>query len=132
MELTKKSLEILDKVHPDLRRVILRAAANYKPISDGTSFIVTEGMRTKSRQQQLFKAGATKTLNSRHLTGHAVDLAVVVGKKARWDWPLYHSLAIIVKIAADEEKVPITWGGDWEKFRDGPHYELDRYKYPKS
>ena len=88
-------------------------------------------MRTKARQQQLYRAGATKTLDSRHLTGHAVDLAVVVGGKVRWDWPLYHKLAAIIKQAAKEEQVPITWGGDWVNFKDGPHYELDKNHYPK-
>jgi peptidoglycan L-alanyl-D-glutamate endopeptidase CwlK len=26
--------------------------------------------------------------------------------------------------------VPIVWGGDWRTFKDGPHFELDRRKYP--
>jgi peptidoglycan L-alanyl-D-glutamate endopeptidase CwlK len=132
MQLTKKSLEILDKVHPDLKRVILRAVKDYPDNTvSGTSFIVTEGMRTKARQAQLFASGATKTMNSRHLTGHAVDLAVLLKGKVRWDWPLYENLSFLIKAAAASEKVFIAWGGDWKSFKDGPHYELDRYKYPK-
>ncbi len=86
-------------------------------------------MRTKARQEQLVKAGASRTMNSRHLTGHAVDLAALVGGRIRWDWPLYASLADAMKTAAKELGVAIVWGGDWPRFRDGPHFELDRKIY---
>jgi peptidoglycan L-alanyl-D-glutamate endopeptidase CwlK len=112
-------------VHPDLVGVIEHAAE----IAPGT-FIVTEGLRTPDRQYQLYVTGASKTLNSRHLTGHAVDLAALVDGKVRWDWPLYHKLAAVVKQAAYERNVPLIWGGDWKSFPDGPHYELDRSVYP--
>jgi peptidoglycan L-alanyl-D-glutamate endopeptidase CwlK len=115
----------LCKVHPDLQRVIRRALVLSKQ-----DFTVTEGLRTLARQKQLVAAGASKTMNSRHLTGHAVDLAVLVGGKARWDWPLYTALSNVVKQAADECEVSIVWGGDWINFKDGPHYELDRKVYP--
>ena len=83
-----------------------------------------EGLRTVSKQKQLVAAGASKTMNSRHITGHAVDLAVLVGGKVRWDWPLYRKLAVFVKQAAKELNVPIEWGGDWKSFKDGPHWQL--------
>lgn len=120
-----RSEKALLGVHPDLVRVIRRA---YSATSDN-SFIVTEGLRTKARQLQLFNAGASSTLNSRHLTGHAVDLAVTVRGKVRWDWPLYHDLAHIVKAAALAEGVALDWGGDWKSFKDGPHFELRRSVY---
>jgi peptidoglycan L-alanyl-D-glutamate endopeptidase CwlK len=115
----------LDGVHPDLVRVVYRA----KELGPVT-FVVTEGLRTKERQAVLVKQGASKTMNSRHLTGHAVDLAVTVEGKVRWDWPLYYKLAEQVKEASRIESVPLTWGGDWATFRDGPHFELPRSKYP--
>lgn len=121
MELSPRSLTKLEGVHVDLVRVIRRAA---ELMPEGVGFIVTEGLRTRRRQEQLVQAGASLTMNSRHLTGHAVDLAATVGGEVRWDWPLYHSLAAIVKQAAAELEVPITWGGDWRTFRDGPHFEL--------
>ena len=93
-------------------------------------FTVVEGLRTPERQRQLYKAGATKTLNSRHLTGHAVDLAPLVQGQVRWDWPLFHKLAPVVKDAAEELGVRIEWGGDWPRFPDGPHFELSRAAYP--
>lgn len=125
MELDKASADKVRKVHPDLQRVISRAVV----ITD-LRFIVTEGIRTKERQRVLVSQGASQTMNSRHLTGHAVDLAVVLDGEPRWDWPLYHRLAKIIKEAARQEEVAIIWGGDWKTFKDGPHFELDRKKYP--
>ena len=121
-----RSLSRLEGVHPDLVRVVKKAAA----MSD-LDFTVLEGMRTQERQKELMKNGATKTMNSRHLTGHAVDLAPMLGSKISWDWPLYTRLSKIVKAAAAAEKVPLTWGGDWRTFRDGPHWELPWKQYPK-
>ena len=124
--LGQRSLSRLEGVHPDLVRVVKKAAA-----MSSLDFTVLEGLRTAARQKQLLDLGATKTLNSRHLTGHAVDLAPMVGGTVRWDWPLYHQLAVIVKDAAKAEKVPIQWGGDWRTFKDGPHWELPWKQYPK-
>lgn len=124
--LGQRSLSRLEGVHPDLVRVVKKAAA-----MSSLDFTVLEGLRTAARQKQLLDLGATKTLNSRHLTGHAVDLAPMVGGTVRWDWPLYHQLAVIVKDAAKAENVPITWGGDWRTFKDGPHWELPWKQYPK-
>lgn len=124
--LGQRSLSRLEGVHPDLVRVVKRAAA-MSPID----FTVLEGLRTLDRQKQLMAAGATKTMNSRHLTGHAVDLAPMIGGTVRWDWPLYHQLAAIVKDAAKAENVPIEWGGDWRTFKDGPHWQLPWKQYPE-
>ena len=121
-----RSLSRLEGVHPDLVRVVKRAAA-----TSDLDFTVLEGLRTQERQRQLFAQKATKTMNSRHLTGHAVDLAPMLGGKVSWDWPLYHRLAKIVKAAAAAENVPIQWGGDWRTFKDGPHWELPWKAYPK-
>ena len=112
-------------VHPDLVKVVERAIELTE-----VDFTVTEGLRTKERQKQLFAAGASMTLNSRHLTGHAVDVAALVGGKVRWDWPLYGRIASAFKQAAKELDIPIVWGGDWTKLRDGPHFELNRATYP--
>jgi peptidoglycan L-alanyl-D-glutamate endopeptidase CwlK len=124
MKLNESSEKKLTGVHPDLVRVIRKAAE----ISD-MDFIVTEGLRTVERQKQLVAAGASRTMKSRHLNGHAVDLAVKVGGSVRWDWPLYDKLSHIVKKAAELENVPIEWGGDWTSFKDGPHYQLPWKEY---
>lgn len=121
-----RSLARLEGVHPDLVRVMKRAIG-----CSTIDFTVLEGRRTLARQKQLMAAGATRTMNSRHLTGHAIDVAPYVAGSPRWDWPLYHQLAAIIKKAAAEEGVPITWGGDWTSFKDGPHWELPWKQYPK-
>lgn len=120
-----KSLSRLEGVHSDLIRVVRRAIE----LTD-VDFIVLEGTRTKARQLTLFKAGATTTMNSRHLTGHAVDLGAYVGRSVRWDWPLYHKIANAMKKASKELNVLIEWGGDWKSFKDGPHFQLSRKTYP--
>ena len=124
--LGQRSLSRLEGVHPDLVRVVKKAAA-----MSSLDFTVLEGLRTAARQKQLYDQGATKTMNSRHLTGHAVDLAPMIGGAVRWDWPLYHQLAATVKAAAKAENVPVQWGGDWRTFKDGPHWELPWKAYPK-
>lgn len=121
-----RSVKNLAGVHPDLVAV-MNVAIKDSPLD----FAITEGLRTPERQQKLAAAGASSTLNSRHLTGHAVDVAVFVDGQVRWDWPLYDTLAVHIKKCAAELKIPIEWGGDWKRFRDGPHYQLPWERYPK-
>jgi len=123
--LSARSESRLVGVHPDLVRVV-RRALELSPVD----FAVVEGLRTKKRQAQLLAQGASRTMNSRHLTGHAVDLAPVIGGVIRWDWPPFHLIAAAMKAAAKELAVPIVWGGDWRTFKDGPHFELNRKAYP--
>ena len=123
--LSKKSLDRLSGVHHDLVEVVKRAIE----ITE-VDFTVLEGVRSKARQEQLVKAGASQTMRSRHLTGHAVDLGAYVAGQVRWDWPLYYKIADAVKKAATELNVPIEWGGDWKTFKDGPHFQLPFKEYP--
>ena len=120
---SQRSLRNLQGVHPDLVRVVHRAL-ELTP----TDFLITEGLRTLQRQAQLVAAGASRTMNSRHLTGHAVDFAPIVGRQVRWDWPLFPPIVRAFKEAAAERGVAIVCGADW-RFRDGPHIELDRGVY---
>ncbi len=125
MILNPRSEKNLTGVHDKLVAVV-RLAATITEID----FIVTEGVRTLERQKELFAKGASTTMNSKHLTGHAVDLAAVIGTEVRWDWPLYSKLAGAMKQAASDLGVKITWGGDWKSFKDGPHFEIDPKAYP--
>jgi peptidoglycan L-alanyl-D-glutamate endopeptidase CwlK len=92
-------------------------------------FSITEGLRTKERQKVLFDAGKSMTMNSRHITGKAVDIAVLVDGKVTWEFPKYHLVADHIKKIAKDMKIDIVWGGDWQSFRDGPHFELHRSVY---
>ena len=123
---SNRSLGNLKGIHPDLRRVMDRALQE-SPLD----FIVIEGLRSEARQREMVAKGASRTMNSRHITGHAVDLLPIgPNGRAAFDWPLYHQLAPAVKKAAEAEGVQIVWGGDWTSFKDGPHFELDRNVYP--
>lgn len=123
--LSQRSRTRLQGVHPDLIAVVEEAIR----LTD-VDFMVTEGLRDPARQAALVKAGASRTLNSRHLTGHAVDVAALIDGEVRWDWPLYGRIAAAFKAAARQRGTPLTWGGDWTRLRDGPHFELDRRVYP--
>lgn len=128
--LSQKSLTKLEGAHPDLVKVIKRAAA-LSPID----FTVLEVLRTTARQRELVAKGASKTMKSRHLPGadgksRAVDIAPMDGGQISWAWPMYHRLAPIIKQAAKEVGVPIEWGGDWRTFKDGPHWQLPWKDYP--
>lgn len=136
-------LERLKGVHVDLVDVVNEAAA----LCD-VPFTVIEGLRTAARQAQLVKAGASKTMNSRHLTGHAVDLWPLdpaTGKALPSDaafkrgsaearaasarlWADLRKIAATVKNVARAQGVNIEWGGDWGW--DAPHFQLNRKAYP--
>ena len=124
-KLGPRSVQRLKGVHEDLVKVVERAIE-----ITTIDFTVLEGLRTPERQKKLKDAGASQTLNSRHITGHAVDLGAWVDNQVDWSWPMYHKIAAAMKEAAAELGVAIVWGGDWSRFKDGPHYELDRRKYP--
>lgn len=126
MILNERSRRNLEGVHADLVRVTERAAE-----ITAVSFIVTEGVRTLKRQKQLVAKGASQTLGSRHLTGHAVDVAALVGGKVSWDWPLYHRIADAFQQAGGDLGIPIESGANWTRFPDGPHHQLPRKEYPK-
>lgn len=112
-------------VHEDLVRLAERAAELYPE-----DIVVLEGVRSYERQQELVAKGASRTLRSKHLTGHAVDLAPMLdedgdGKReVSWHWPHYRELAKYIKRAADELGIEVEWGGDWKRFPDGPHWQL--------
>lgn len=124
MKLNERSMKALVGVHPDLVRVVELAAERCE-----VPIVVTEGLRNLDRQKELKAAGKSWTLDSRHLTGHAVDL--VDADNYAYDIPDLDKIAAAMRTASDDLKVPIVWGGDW-KSRDTPHFELCRKAYPAS
>ena len=127
----KVSTERLKGIHPDLRKLadaVLQAAP--WPIR------VTEGLRTLARQKQLVAAKASKTMNSRHLTGHAVDVVPYIdldrdGKietEELYNKELFKQLIPIAKDCAEKLGIEMVWGYDWGW--DMPHWELNRRYYP--
>ncbi len=117
-QLSDRSVSRLAGVHPDLVKVVNRA------IGMDLDFMVIEGLRSIEQQKKYVASGASKTMNSRHLTGHAVDLGVMLNGQLTWEWKHYEHLAKNIKAAAKELGVPVEWGGDWKSFKDGPHFQL--------
>lgn len=130
MTLDARSEKHLLGVHPDLVRV-MRAA------SERTKFRITEGLRDQTRQAELVRSGKSKTQNSRHLTGHAVDI-IAIGNDgiATYDMDDMARVASVVREVAKEQGVPIQWGaaakygGDFKTFNDSPHLQLPWKQYP--
>ena len=138
--LSERSLARLQGLHPDLTCVVKKAI-----LLTEVDFTVLEGLRTPQRQKELVASGASRTMKSRHLTGHAVDLGAYVGGEVRWDWSLYLKIAEAMRAASFAYGIPIRWGGTWDilrgqgpitsamlsrSFPDGPHFELPAAVYP--
>ena len=136
--LSQRSMQNLSGVHPDLVAVVKRAIEITEQ-----DFSVIEGIRNIDRQRKLVAQGKSQTMNSRHLTGHAVDIAPY---PLSWDWEYFYPIADAMKEAAEELDIPLRWGGNWQvddirhwegnaeslanayngSFPDGPHIEIPR------
>lgn len=127
----KVSTERRKGVHPDLLKLadaVLQAAP--WPLR------ITEGLRTLERQKQLVRIKASRTMNSRHLTGHAIDVVPYIdldrdGKietEELYNKQLFRQLIPIAKGCAEKLSIPVVWGYDWGW--DMPHWELNWRVYP--
>ena len=119
--LSKRSYSNLTGVKAELVHVVCKAIE----ITE-VDFVVIEGLRSKERQQELFNKGKSQTMNSRHLTGEAVDLAAFVNGSVSWDLKYYRKIADAMLESAGKLGLNIEWGGNWMTFKDGPHFQLKR------
>lgn len=122
---SQRSENNLKGVNPDLVKIV-RRALQLSPVDFG----ITEGLRTVERQRQLVAAGKSQTMNSRHISGHAVDVFAYPTSTGSWEWKYYEQIATAFKQAAKELNIPVEWGGDWKTLKDGPHFQLPYAKYP--
>jgi peptidoglycan L-alanyl-D-glutamate endopeptidase CwlK len=125
MILLERSLKSLQGVHPDLLKVVNMAA---KITTE--DFIITEGLRSLERQKMLVAKGFSKTMKSRHLTGHAVDFAPLIDGELTWKTPAFLPIIAVFKEASRHLSVPIESGSDWKSFKDYPHIQLTWRAYP--
>ena len=136
MNFSKRSLDNLKGVHPDLVKLMTEAIKD-SPVD----FTITEGVRTAERQQMLFKQrpkvtnvdGIIKKSNHQVKSdgyGHAVDLypfyngSVQVQDKEVI--PKLKLIAVHIKAVAKCLGISITWGGDFKSLHDPPHFELKK------
>lgn len=122
---SQRSENNLKGVNQDLVKIV-RRALQLSPVDFG----ITEGLRTVERQRQLVAAGKSQTMNSRHISGHAVDVFAYPTSAGSWEWKYYEQIATAFKQAAKELNIPVEWGGDWKTLKDGPHFQLPHAKYP--
>lgn len=122
---SQRSENNLKGVNADLVKIV-RRALQLSPVDFG----ITEGLRTVERQRQLVAAGKSQTMNSRHISGHAVDVFAYPTSAGSWEWKYYEQIATEFKQAAKELNIPVEWGGDWKTLKDGPHFQLPHAKYP--
>ena len=106
--LSKRSQDNLVGVRAPLVAVVRRAITLTK-----VDFAVTEGFRSPARQRELVLKGASQTMDSKHLTGGAVDLVAFLGSRISWELALYDEIADAMRAAAREEGVGIRWGAAW-------------------
>lgn len=120
----------INLLHPELQvkaKQLIQEAAKA-----GYEIIITQTLRTKAEQDELYAQGRTKPGNivtqakypqSLHCWGVAFDIAVVIGGKANWDTKHYD------KIGPIGEALGLVWGGRWKNFPDRPHFELPGYSW---
>jgi peptidoglycan LD-endopeptidase CwlK len=134
--LSENSSRTLSGVHPLLVAVTDRATTLSR-----IAFIVLEGRRSVERQAMLYASGISDTMNSRHLTGHAVDLAPWANGAVPWeDTASFHVIRDAMFAAAGEFGAILRWGAEWreevhsrnkkEIIYEGPHFELAKKYYP--
>ncbi|BFI69649.1 M15 family metallopeptidase [Yersinia pseudotuberculosis] len=121
---SQRSENNLKGVNPALVQVVRRALE-----LSAVDFGVIEGLRTVERQKELVAKGASQTMNSRHITGHAIDVFAYPAASGSWEWKYYEQIATAFKLAAKDVGVNIEWGGDWKTLKDGPHFQLSHKEY---
>lgn len=135
MILTDDDMVTLGTVHPVLSATFLAAVAAWRPLRPAFAIRVTEGYRTAERQAWLLRQGRTRTMDSYHLTGLAIDVAILTAdrKTALWDVDLYRDFAHFMAKAFVKFRVlgadnaGIFWGGNWKTLIDGVHFQLEGF-----
>lgn len=108
--LSQKSLDTLRDVNPRLTQVVHDAIK-----TTTVDFTVGEGLRTLERQRELVARGKSKTLKSKHITGHAVDLWALLNGKVSWESSLYNDIAEAMRDSAIKNGVVVRWGAVWDR-----------------
>ena len=109
-------------VHPILSFAVTEAIKHTTQ-----DFMVLDGLRTEKEQEKLVARGVSKTMDSYHLYGLAVDLVAYVDGKPTWDKQYYAAIANAMKYVIDKYDLPIEWGYDKWSW-DMPHWQMTGWK----
>lgn len=109
----------LKTIEPTLANVV-RKAQSY----GGIDFVVGSGKRDQKLQAKAVDWGWSKTDESDHLHGDAVDLWPIVKGKVKFDPKAQKLIIKNMKRAAKELGVDLDIGGEWKSFKDMPHFAL--------
>ncbi len=104
-KLSRRSQKELIGVHPILAFAVTEAIKITKQ-----DFMVLDGVRTKQEQLKLLARGVSKTTNSYHLYGLAVDLVAYVKGKPTWEHKYYPEIDKAMKHVITQHDLPIDWG----------------------
>jgi hypothetical protein len=127
---SKRSYRNLQNVRPELVAVAT-LALDHLGRTGGPDFVITDGARNLDEQRRLVEQGKSQTMESRHLTGHAIDVAAFTPDyEVTWEAEPYETIAAAFKRAGEQLGIDIEWGGDWESFVDMPHFALTREQFP--
>ena len=107
-KLSQRSLDRLNGVKPELVEVV-KLAIDITTVDFG----VTEGVRSLETQRRYVATGKSQTMNSKHLTGDAVDLVAYIDGAVSWELNVYDNIADAMKAAAIEKGVGLRWGAAW-------------------
>ena len=121
-KLSNRSMKELIGVHP----VISFAVTEAIKITE-QDFMVLDGLRTTSEQQKLVDRGVSKTMNSYHLYGLAVDLVAYVDGKPSWETKYYDAIAVAMKRIIEKHNLTIEWGYDMWSW-DLPHWQMTGFR----
>ena len=88
------------------------------------------GYRTAERQKDIFDTGASKTLQSKHMKGKAIDICLywTGTEKAIWDRLAYTMVAGYIWFIARCLRIKLRWGADWNGngiLKEEDNWEID-------
>jgi peptidoglycan L-alanyl-D-glutamate endopeptidase CwlK len=113
----------LKALNPVLAKVVRKAQTD----NPGQRFVIGSGKRNRRLQRMAVTWGWSRTQDSRHRLGNAVDLWLLDWKgRVYFDWRGQNEIAFAMQRAATELGVPIRWGGYFHGFKDldRSHFEL--------
>ena len=119
--MSRKLADLAPEFRPLAAQLVLDA------LEVGIPVMIIDTLRTPEEQAANIAKGVSWTANSRHLTGHAIDIAPYETyqlhgpDKLQWntDDPVW------AKLGSIGEALGLVWGGRWKQ-KDMGHFELKR------